>query len=111
MESYKFPESDWKLLRRIQDEALAKACEMVNRGVEKIVEKRSGREHEAYLELWKYIKEKDTEIANTFDNMRRSTAIYSLINMVAYGYISKDELAKFTEETREKVLFVTKDGK
>lgn len=109
MEAYKFPERDWKLLRRIQDEALAKACEMVNSGVEKIIEKRSGREHEAYLELWKHIKEKDREIANTFDNMRRSTAIYSLINMVAYGYISKEELAKFSEETQEKVLFVTKD--
>ena len=111
MESYKFPESDWKLLRRIKDKALAKACEQANRGVERIVGKRTGREHEAYLELWKFIKKRDREIANTFDNMSRSNAIYSLINMVAYGYISKEELAKFTEETREKVLFVTKDGK
>ena len=29
--------------------------------------------------------------------------------MIAYGIISEDELAKFTDETREKVLFVAKD--
>lgn len=111
MDSYKFPERDWKLLRRIQDEALAEACEQAFLEVEKISEDRTGREHEAYLELWGLIKEKDREIANTFNNISRSSAIRSLINMVAYGYLSKEKLAKFTEETQEKVLFVTKDRK
>lgn len=107
MGSYKFPESDWKLLRRTKDEALAEACEQALIVVERIAENRADREHEAYLELWKYIKEKDREIANTFNNINRNNAMRSLINMVAYEYISKEKLAEFTEETQEKVLLMT----
>lgn len=54
MESNKFPESDWKLLRRTQDEALAEACEQAFIVVEGIAENRADREHEAYLELGNY---------------------------------------------------------
>jgi hypothetical protein len=109
MESYRFPESDWKLLRSIQDKALVKACEQVFLAVETITEKRTSREHEAYLELWDLIKEKDREIANTFNNISRNTAIHSLVNIFAYGYLSKEDLGKFTVETQEKVLFMTQD--
>lgn len=111
MEPYKFPERDWKLLRRIKDEILAEACEQVFLSVEEIADNRISREHKAYLELWDLIKEKDRKIANTFNNIRRSNAIYSLVNMVAYGYLSKEKLAEFTEETQEKVLFITQDRK
>ena len=111
MDSYKFPERDWKLLRRIQGKALTEACKQVFLEVEKISEDRTGREHEAYLEMRDLIKEKDREIANTFNNVRRSNAIYGLINMVAYGYLSEEQLAGFTEETQEKVLFITNNRK
>jgi len=111
MGSYKFPESDWKLLRKIREEALAEACEQAFVVVERIAENRTGREHEAYLELWKYFKEKDREIANAFNNINRNNAMRSLINMVTYESISKGKLAEFTEETQQKVLLMTQDRK
>ncbi len=52
------PEKDWKKLRDMKDEMLGIACERIFSKVEKIAEHRQGREHEAYLDLFKLVKKR-----------------------------------------------------
>ena len=95
-----FPESDWKQLRKIKDEMLASVCEETFIQIEALSEKRTGREHEAYLELWKGIQEGDEKIAEMFNDLKRSNALTKLISCRQYGFLSDENLAKFSQETQ-----------
>ncbi len=44
------PEKDWKQLRSIKTRVLDDACARILAGGESILQKREGRNHEAYLE-------------------------------------------------------------
>ena len=94
------PETDWKKLRSLKARALNEACSRILDAVPQILQNRDGREHEAYLELWKLLQEKDDLIASMFNDFKRSTAFYKLAAWQQHGLVSEGELALFTEETQ-----------
>ncbi len=97
------PERDWKQMRSMKDRVLKDACAGILADVESIVQKRDGRNHEAYLALWGLLKRRDAEIASMFDEFKRSTALFKLAAWDRHGLVSKSELALFTEETQDRV--------
>lgn len=103
------PERDWKRLRSIKDRALNDACARIFEAVEKIAKKRDGREHEAYLELWKLLRKQDDVIALMFNDFKRSTALLTLAVWWQQGLVSESELALFTEETRARVNIINEN--
>lgn len=103
------PERDWKKLRSIKDRALNEACSRIFDAVEKIAKERGGREHEAYLELWKMLRKQDDLIAFMFDDFKRSTALLKLAVWRQQGLVSESDLALFTDETREKVKYINEN--
>jgi hypothetical protein len=103
------PERDWKLLRSLKDRALNDACSRIFDAVEKIAKKMDGREHEAYLELWKLLKKQDDLIALMFNDFKRSTAVLKLAVWRQECLVSEGDFALFTEETREIVKKIIKD--
>jgi len=94
------PETDWKKLRSLKTRVLNEACSRILDAVPKILQNRNGREHEAYLELWKLLQEQDDLIALMFNDFKRSTAFYKLAAWLEHGLVSEDDLALFSEETQ-----------
>ena len=97
------PEKDWKLLRAMKDEKLALACEQILRRVEDIIQERKGKEHEAFLKVWRTLQKENAEIAWLFDDMRRSTAFIKLLAWRKKGLLNDEELRLFSAETRQSI--------
>jgi len=96
------PEVDWKILRLMKDTLLRRASRTALEQVKKIVIGPDDDPHKVYLELWDTLKIEDGKIGRMFDNMKRSTAILKLAEMIRNELIREDELQGFTEETRER---------
>ncbi len=97
------PETDWKQMRSMKARVLDDACGRILTGVESILQKREGRNHEAYLALWALLNKEDDKIASMFDDWRRSTALVTLMQWHSHGLVSESDLVLFTEETRNTV--------
>jgi hypothetical protein len=97
------PEKDWKQMRSMNARVLDDACARIFSRIESILQKRDGRNHEAYLELWDLIEKEDAEIGIMFNDLRRSTALIKLAQWHSHGLLSESDLALFTEETRNTV--------
>ncbi len=98
-----FPERDWKQIKKIKEDVLALVCENIFQRTESISEKRCGREHEAYLEFWKVIQEEDDIVAEMFNDLKRSNAVIKLSNWRVHGYLSDEDLSKFSQETQNSI--------
>lgn len=105
----KIPERDWKQIRKIKDNVLAAVCEEIFKKVDKLSKKRNGREHEAYLELWKTIKKEDRKIADMFDELKRSNAFFKLANWRHYGFLSDEDFSNFSVETQQVIELMLQD--
>lgn len=103
------PETDWKKLRSLKTRALNDACARILDAAAQIVQKRHGRAHEAYLELWALIQKQDDLIASMFDEFKRSTAFYKLEAWQRHGLVSESDMALFTEETQARVKAINQN--
>jgi hypothetical protein len=97
------PESDWQKLRAMKDDMLNIACERIFKKLEEIMDKREGKEHEAYLQLWKLLEQEDHEISIMFDDLKRSNAIHKLAAWKYSRVISEVCFAEFSDETQQTV--------
>ncbi len=97
-------------MRSMKARVLNDACARILAGVESIVQKRDGRDHEAYLSLWALLKKEDAEIASMFDDFKRSTALFKLTAWQRYGLVSESDLALFTEETQNTVKAINENA-
>jgi len=66
--------------------------------------------HERYLRLYRLIRERDDDIDSAFNDIRRSTAILQLAEIVRLGVVTGQELARFSPETRKLVALATSFG-
>ena len=64
---------------------------------------RSVGSHESYLHLLRLMEERDEELAGAFNGLRRSQALLQLAVMRRLGVVTDDEMARFSDETREPV--------
>jgi len=94
------PEKDWKRLRSMKQEKLAILCGQILDEMTEIAQKRDEGEHQAFLNLWEAINERNAKIAELFDDIRCSTAIHKLIAWKFNGLLKEEELELFTEETQ-----------
>lgn len=97
------PEKDWKTLRKLKDELLATACDGVFLKVVDLSKSRTGREHEAYLELWDLIQKENCAVAEMFDDIRRSNAVFKIAALRHHEVLTDDHMSLFSEETQNNV--------
>jgi hypothetical protein len=96
--------ADWKRLRPWKDVALQRFCQRVLDEVQRLLaEPAGGSSHQRYLALFKLIEKRDDELADTFNDLRRSTALRQLAAMRGQKLITDEEFAGFSPETREVV--------
>lgn len=101
-----FPERDWKILRDLKDVAVERICKRALDEVAKIAtglaEPPNGY-HERYRALFALLRKRDKEIADTFDGLRRSTALQQLALMRHHQLFTDEEFLRFSQQTRESV--------
>lgn len=98
------PERDWKLLRELAPVALNRFCETVLHQATAIAANTKTTPHDRYGRLFDLIKQQDREVAIMFDDHRRSTAFVKIIAIHTRKMFTEEEFARFSEETRQKVL-------
>ena len=96
-------ESDWKVFRQLHDVALARFCERVLAELRSVASEDGKSAHERYLAAYKLIHDRDRDLADAFNAMRRSTAYIQLAIIRSRGLLTDEEFARFSPEAREVV--------
>jgi hypothetical protein len=98
-----FPESDWRRFKAIHKELLERYCCRVLEEVRAMSQGAEGTAHDRYVKVYELIHEHDKQIANAFDDFRRSTAVMQLGIMRRMKLLTDEELSLFSEQTRTRV--------
>lgn len=102
-----FPEADWRVLRELSPVALDRFCGRVLGELKSLVDDGArGTNHQRYLALFKLLHERDDELANAFNDMRRSRAIHRLVGIRQLGLLTDAEFARLSESTRQSVTTI-----
>jgi hypothetical protein len=96
-------EADWKVFRQLHALALERFCEGVLSEVGGLASTSGNSAHERYLAVCKRLRRRGKEMAEAFDDLRRSTAYRQLAVMHSHGLLTEEEFARFSPETRDVV--------
>jgi len=107
--SHEFPESDWKLLRKFHELAVERYCQRVLVELDHLRSDSTKSAHQRYLDIYKLIDDRDNEIAQTFNDSRRSTALIELCAIRSLELISNQEFAQFSQTTQDRINFLLSD--
>jgi hypothetical protein len=99
-------ESDWKLLRQLKPIALERFCERVLAEMNAVAAEAGKSGHERYLAVFKLMTQRDDELTDAFNELRRSTALQKLGCMRALELLTDEELSRFSPEARERIQFL-----
>lgn len=95
------PERDWRYLSRLKPLALERLCRRILDEAQGIIASRGEQgAYQAYLALFRHIRESDKLVAHCFDNWSRSWALNHLLAWRTHHLITDEEFAGFSEETR-----------
>ena len=97
-----FPESEWKVFRKLREVALDRFCEKALAEMTRAASEAGKTSHERYLRVWKVMKRRDRELALAFDNPRRSHVLDQLLQIQRLNLLTADEMSQFSAETRNK---------
>jgi hypothetical protein len=103
------PESDWKVFRELRQLALERFCKRVLDHLQPILRDGSRTHHERYLDAFRFLQDKDKELAHAFNDPRRSRMIVQLAAIHAYGLLDAHELERFTARTRATIESLAKE--
>src|SRR5215813_1357735 len=92
--SHEIKESDWKLLRQLHPVALERFCRRILEELERINSDSAKSFHQRYLAIFDVIERRDKEIAQAFNDIRRSTALTQLTAIQKYEHMSSPHLGK-----------------
>jgi len=106
-----FPESDWKIFRELREVALERFCKRVLDDVPRFRADTGQSHHQRYLELFRWLGERNEEMADAFDDPRRSQMLWQLAAIYVHGLLEADEFARFTPNTQERIQLLAKEGR
>ena len=93
-------ESDWKLLRQMAPVALERFCQRILGELDRIGSDSIKSHHQRYLDIFAVLQRRDKEIAQAFNDLRRSTALTQLATIYSHGLLTEEEYLRFSLETR-----------
>jgi hypothetical protein len=97
------PEQDWKTLRTLHPVALDRFCQRVLEEIDAVAGATSRSSHERYLEIRDLVSRRGREMADAFDDMRRSRAVLRIARIRALGVLTAEEYSRFTDIIRDEV--------
>ncbi|MBV8511531.1 MAG: hypothetical protein JO289_15350 [Xanthobacteraceae bacterium] len=96
-------ESDWKTFKPLRQRALERFCGRVLDEVARIGSDQTKSTHERYLAIYRLTQERDDQIDQIFDTLRRSTAVMQICALRLHGLLTDDEVGQFSPEIVDKV--------
>jgi len=93
-------ESDWKLLRQLHPVALERFSQRILSEIGIINADSAKSFHQRYLDIFEVIGSRDREMAQMFDDLRRSTALVQIALIQSGGLLAEEEFSRFSTETR-----------
>ena len=90
-------ESDWKLFRKLHPVAVERFCAQILNELVGISADEAKSFHQRYIAIFKIIERRDKELANAFDDLRRSTALRQIAVIYGRGLLTEDELNGFSQ--------------
>lgn len=103
-------ESEWKKFRKLREICLERFCERVLLEAEKICKSDNQSAHGRYGGLYGLMRDRDKELANAFDDPRRSNAFIQLMLMYKLKLIADKELDEFEDETKNAIREIVDGG-
>ncbi len=97
------PEPDWRIFKEIRKNMLEEFCRRILDEVMAASQGTDGSAHDRYLKVYKLIHKRDRQIADAFNDFRRSTAVYQLCIMRRMDLLGDEDLSKFSEQTQARV--------
>jgi hypothetical protein len=91
-------ESDWKRFKEVRQKALNRHCRLTLEHLAEIASEGIQDSHKSYLAAYEYMQTRDREVAQTFNDFRRSTAINQLMLMQNLGLLSEEDIDGFSED-------------
>ncbi|MDC9729742.1 MAG: hypothetical protein PSN04_10535 [Methyloprofundus sp.] len=102
------PEQDWKKIRSLKDKVLNAVCADILNEINKEYMAKGNDNHKAYLKTWDIVNTKDKDIADMFNDLRRSNAIFKLALWYQQGYLTDNDAKEFTEQTYKTIQAICK---
>ncbi len=101
-------EYEWRKIRDMKPAVLDHVCKGILDALRTRIDTSSTDlvHHEQYLNIYKWLHEQDKEIANGFDDLKRSNAYYRLACWVKNSWLTLKEFNSLSKDTRAKVLFL-----
>jgi hypothetical protein len=96
-------EADWRVFRRLHPVALERFCEQILSDVKRLASQGKKTSHERYLAVFKLLNRRNREMADAFDDMRRSTAFLRVACIQSHQLLTEEEMSLFSPETRAAV--------
>lgn len=101
-------ESDWKIFKKVREKALDRFCRRILEECENICRDETKSAHERYGTLYSHLQDRNKEMAKTFDDFRRSTAVLSLMLIHQYDLLTEDEIREFGDDVQRLLAEVNK---
>ena len=90
-------------MKSMKDTKLSQVCEKILGAVGSVINNKGNENHKAYLDVWEIVQAGDSDIAEMFNDLRRSNAVLKLAAWNRYGLLTESELSSFSEETRSTI--------
>ncbi len=101
-------EKDWKIVRTMQDRVLDLACKRILDKFSAVINDNDRSNHAKYRELYKAIHKENKQIANMFDDFKRSSALFQIALWKLNNLITDEDISAFSPETQEHIQGMTK---
>jgi len=108
---HEFPESDWKTFSQLRLAALERFCQRVLDEVPQFPSDTEQSYHQRYRELFRWLGERNDQLAKALDDPRRSQMLWQLAAIYADGLLKPDEFARFTPHTRERIQLLAQEAR
>ncbi|USX24367.1 hypothetical protein NHH73_17245 [Oxalobacteraceae bacterium OTU3CINTB1] len=102
-------ESDWRHVRDLKPVLLDRYCRRILSEFEKIASKHDEPAHPRYLALFKLVDERDRELGDMFNDLKRSNAIFKILFLRQNGVFTEAEFAGFSDETKSRITLLQGD--
>ena len=109
--SLEIPESDWRQFKKVHPILLERFCARTLDELRAIAVSNEGTAHDRYLRLYALTKKRDKELANGFDDFRRSTAVMQLLILRHMGLLTDEELSGFSAQTQQQIRGIEAFGR
>lgn len=105
--NYEFSKSEKKIVRQVIETALQRDFEACIMDVDRLIQEWKSHKldnSKAYQEIYRKVKDNDKYIARMYDDITGSRYMMTLQGLLAAKVITEEDLAGFTEKTRNEIL-------